>query len=107
MAAPQPGVTLTFTLNTSPTQLSTGLSNRRGFLIQNNDTANNVSVGFGTLNNATASPLMFVILPGSIMSMGESNNASGTGPQAGSSVPNTDISATSVAGTPEIAFMEW
>lgn len=106
MAAAQSGVTLTFALSTTASvQLSVGLANRHGFLIQNNDLSNVLAVGFGTNNAATAA--MFMVQPGSTFSMGESGNVGGTGPQQGPAVPTTDIAAIAVTGTPNLCFMEW
>lgn len=108
MAVAQPGVTLTFAVPVGTSiQLSIGLQNRHGLLITNNDPINPVSIGFGTNNAATAS--MHVIPGGGKLVMGESQNVSGAGPQAGSSVPVSDIAAVAVTGSPgvNIAFTEW
>lgn len=106
MAAPQPGVTLTFQLVLGQsTQLSVGLEGRVAFVITNNDTVNSVAVGFGTGNNATSA--MHVISPGGVMMFGEITSTLGGAPGVGHRVLRHDIAATPVTGNPQIAFTEW
>ena len=108
MAAPQPNTTLVFTLSTlASTALSSGLTNRHGAIITNNDLQNSVAVGFGTNNAATVN--MHVIPPGGVFAIGDSTNSALGGGTTGS-LPATitsDIAAIAVSGAPIVAFTEW
>jgi hypothetical protein len=96
MAAVQPGVTTSFTLNTStPTQVAGANSSRHYVLMTNNDKSNAVAFAHGTNNGATANS--HVIPPGSFYEFGPFEPGWGM---------LSDISMIAVSGTPTVSYLE-